>query len=320
MRTELSLTSQSIFTAHGEAAAILRRLGVTLTVIALVVTAIMTVLIVLALRRRGTVPEPGSVTLEHYAAQGRRGVRWIIVGTVITLGILGFAAIYSVVVLVAYPAEVASATMTVRITGYQYWWKVEYLEGNGRPDIVDANELHIPAGARIKLELAAADVIHSFWVPGLAGKTDLIPGQQNVMWIEADHPGAYRGQCAEYCGMSHANMRLEVFAHTPADFAAWQANERKIPVPDSAVTRIVGTRGCAACHRLAGQMNGQGGPDLTHVAERATIAAGVLANTPDNLRAWLLDPQVIKPGTRMPRTGLTPQDVERLVGYLGTLH
>jgi cytochrome c oxidase subunit 2 len=320
MHADLPITSQSIFTAHGEAAATLSRLGITLTAIALVVTVIMTALIALALRRRGTLPEPGTVPLERYAAQDRLGIRWIVAGTIITLGVLGFAAIYSVKVLLAYPTEVDSAAMTVRITGYQYWWKVEYLDRDGRPDIIDANELHIPAGTHVRLELASADVIHSFWVPGLAGKTDLIPGQRNTMWIAADRPGAYRGQCAEYCGMSHANMRLEVVAYSAADYAAWRTSQLRIPAPDTAVTRIALARGCAACHRLAGQMDGQGGPDLTHFAQRATIAAGVLANTPDNLRAWLLDPQAIKPGTLMPRTGVTSEDVDRLVAYLGTLH
>jgi cytochrome c oxidase subunit II len=318
MPTEMA--RQAIFSPRGDAAAIVSRLGITLTVIAAVVTVIMTALIVLALRRRPGRPDPGTVPLAQFAVAARGGVRGIVVGTGVSFAILVFAAAYSVKVLLAYPREVDATSMTVRITGFQYWWKIEYLRADGRPDIIDANELHLPAGRRVKLELAAADVIHSFWVPGLAGKTDLIPGQRTAMWIEADMPGAYRGQCAEYCGASHANMRLDVVAQSPRDYAAWQVNQRSIPMADTGVTRLLAVHGCAACHRLAGQMDGQGGPDLTHLAQRATLAAGVLDNTPANLRAWLLDPSSIKPGTLMPRTGLTLDDATRLVAYLDALH
>jgi cytochrome c oxidase subunit 2 len=320
MHAELpSMAAQSIFTPHGEAAATLSRLGIVLTAIGVFVTALMIVLIVTALRRVTAAPEPGSVPLAHYTVRARSGVRWIVAGTAVTLGILAFAAAYSVKVLLADPGKIDSASMTVRITGFQYWWKVEYLDPDGRVDIVDANELFIPAGTRVRLELSSADVIHSFWIPALAGKTDLIPGQQNTMWIQADSAGEYRGQCAEYCGVSHANMRLEVTALPAAGFTAWRDGQHRIPAVDSAVTRIVQLRGCAACHRLAGQMDGAAGPDLTHFAQRTTIAAGILENTPDNLRRWLSDPQAIKPGTLMPRTGLTRDELDRVVAYLGTL-
>jgi cytochrome c oxidase subunit 2 len=320
MHAELRLTAaQSIFSPHGEAAATLSRLGTALTAIGVAVTVLMIALIVLALRRRVAAPEPGSVPLAHFAVRERYGVRWIVAGTAVTVGILAFAAAYSVDVLLADPGKIDSASMTVRITGFQYWWKVEYLNPDGRVDIVDANELYIPAGTRVRLELSSADVIHSFWIPALAGKTDLIPGQRNTMWIHADSAGEYRGQCAEYCGISHANMRLEVTALSAADYAAWRTRQHRIPAPDSAVSRIVQVHGCAACHRLAGQMDGGAGPDLTHFAQRATIAAGILANTPDNLRRWLTDPQAFKPGTLMPRTGLTRDELDRVVAYLGTL-
>ena len=314
-----AIAVQSIFSPRGGAAATLSRLGITLTAIGIVITTVMIVLIVVALRRRPATPEPGTVPLAQYDAIERPGVRWIVIGTSITFIILACAAAYSIVVLLADPHEIDAATSTVRITGYQYWWKVEYLDPAGRVDIVDANELHVVAGARVKLELSTADVIHSFWVPGLAGKTDLVPGQRNAMWIEADSVGVYRGQCAEYCGMSHANMRLEVVASTAADFSVWQRSERRVAAPDTAVTRIVLARGCGACHRIAGQLTGVAGPDLTHFAQRSTIAAGVIANTPDNLRAWLINPTAIKPGTLMPLTGLSRAEVDRLVTYLETV-
>jgi cytochrome c oxidase subunit 2 len=311
---------QSIFAPHGGAAAEVSRLGVALTIAAVAVTVIMTVLVVAGMRRRGAHPEPGSVALAYFHARERAGVRWIVGGTIATLAVLGIAAYYSVRLLIAYPTEVGAAQNTVRITGYQYWWKVEYLDSAGRVDVTDANELHIPAGIRVKLELAAGDVIHSFWIPGLAGKTDLIPGQQNAMWIEADAPGTYRGQCAEYCGRSHANMLLAVVAQSQAAYDAWRRGERITPPADTAVARIVLAHGCGACHSLRGQMNGTAAPDLTHVARRTTLAAGVLVNNPDNLRAWLINPDAIKPGTLMPRMELSAPDIERLVSYLETAH
>ncbi len=288
---------QSILSPRGPAAAILSRLGVTLTVIAIAVTVIMTLLILLALRRRPSADVAGGTPLDRFQTSDRRGVWWVNAGTALTAAILIVSAVYSIRVLAAYPAEEAATTMTVRITGYQYWWKVEYLDQDGRTMLRDANELHLPAATRVRLLLNAADVIHSFWIPGLAGKTDLIPGHPTSMWIEADRPGEYRGQCAEYCGMAHANMRLDLVAHDSADFAAWRDRAARVPPVDSGAVQILQRHGCAACHSLAGQMYGAAGPDLTHLASRATLGAGVLANSAENLRLWLLDPQSVKPGT-----------------------
>lgn len=310
---------QSIFAPQGHAAAILSHLGLVLTAIALLVLLVMTVLIAVALSRRRSEPEPGTVGLDHFERSARPGVRWIVAGALITFVILAFAAIYSIRVLLAYPHELDATTMTVRITGYQYWWKVQYLDARGGIDVTDADQLHIPVNTRVKLELASADVIHSFWVPGLAGKTDLIPGMHTTMWIDANHAAVYRGQCAEYCGMSHANMRMAVVVSSAADFAAWLANQRRVPAPDSAVTTIFQARGCGGCHSLTGQMHGTLAPDLTHFAARPTIAAGLVANNAANLRAWLLDPQSIKPGTLMPNTGLSPAQLDAVTAYLEQL-
>ena len=310
---------QSILSPRGPAAAILSRLGVTLTLIAVAVTIVMTLLILLPLRRRPSADLAGNAPLDRFHTTDRRGVRWIHAGTVLATAILVFSAVYSIRVLAAYSTEEATSTMTVRITGYQYWWKVEYLDQDGRTTLRDANELHLPAATRVRLLLNAADVIHSFWIPGLAGKTDLIPGRPTAMWIEADRPGEYRGQCAEYCGMAHANMRLDLVADDSAGFAAWRDREARVPPVDSGAAQILQRHGCAACHSLAGQMSGAAGPDLTHLASRATLGAGVLANNVANLRAWLLDPQAIKPGALMPATGLTAAEVDQLVAYLRTL-
>ena len=235
MHTDVQV--QSILSPRGPAAAILSRLGVTLTLIAIAVTIVMTLLILLPLRRRPSADVAGDAPLDHFRASDRRGVRWIHAGTALATAILIFSAVYSIRVLAAYPAEEAAAAMTVRITGYQYWWKVEYPRiRDGRTLLRDANELHLPAATRVRLLLNAADVIHSFWIPGLAGKTDLIPGHPTSMWIEADRPGEYRGQCAEYCGMAHANMRLDLVAQDSADFAAWRDRAARVPPVDSGMT------------------------------------------------------------------------------------
>ena len=313
----IAAVPQSIFTPHGAAAATLSRLGIALTVTAVIVTVLVTVLILVALRRRAAAPEPGTIALSQYIPTDRRGTRWIVIGSVITFCVLAVAAAYSVKVLVAYPGELASASLTVRITGFQYWWNIEYIGADGRPAIVDANELHIPAGTRVRLELAAADVIHSFWVPGLGGKTDLIPGQRTTMWIEADEPGVFRGQCAEFCGMSHANMQLRVVALSAADLRgvairrAHAAITRQCRGPHCAGSWVRGV----SPFRRANVGHRRSRPDALRTACDAQFRRA--ENTADNLRAWLADPQAIKPGALMPRAGLTHDEIEQLVAYLG---
>jgi cytochrome c oxidase subunit 2 len=199
-----------------------------------------------------------------------------------------------------------------------WWWEVRYPE----QDIVTANEIHIPAGEPVRLELASADVIHSFWVPRLNGKRDLIPGMENVFWIQADEPGVYRGQCGEYCGAQHANMAFHVIALPRDEFNAWLAARTKLPPqPATAAAQrgaqIFRTAGCVQCHAIRGtQASGNAGPDLTHLGSRGTIGAAMLPNTRGNLAAWIADPQAIKPGIKMPRTFLAADDLQALVTYL----
>jgi cytochrome c oxidase subunit 2 len=218
-----------------------------------------------------------------------------------------------------------AAALTVRITGYQWWWAIEYPHEQPSLHVVTANELHIPVGRPVVLNLHAADVIHSFWVPNLHGKMDLVPGRRNTTWLQADSPGTYRGQCAEYCGLQHANMGVTVIAEPPEDFERWLAAQRAGAGPPATpdATRglaIVEKGPCALCHTVRGtQAGARLGPDLTHVASRSTIAAASLLNTREHLSAWIQNPQHFKPGNRMPSSDLSPEELQAVVAYLETL-
>lgn len=214
--------------------------------------------------------------------------------------------------------------LDVTLVGHQWWWEVRY----PGLDVVTANEIHVPvshpaARRPTILALESADVIHSVWVPRLAGKTDLIPNRHNVTWIEPWTPGVYLGQCAEYCGTQHAKMLLRVVVHEPDDFARWVAAQRAPAVADPAARAgraLFEATACVSCHTVRGTgAAGRFGPDLTHLMSRDTIASGAAPNTPDALRAWITDPDHLKPGALMPAMRLAPDEVDRLVGYLVTL-
>jgi cytochrome c oxidase subunit 2 len=218
----------------------------------------------------------------------------------------------------------AGATRRVIVAGYQWWWAIDYDDSMPARRVRVANELHVPVGETVALELASADVIHSFWAPNLNGKIDLVPGRINRMTIRADRPGVYRAQCAEFCGVQHAHMSLLVVAEPPADFDAWLDAQRRTATaatPDVARGLAIVERGaCAMCHTVRGTRAGaRTAPDLTHVGSRRTLAAGTLPNTPEDLRRWLTDPQAIKPGTKMPRVPMSDDDLSALVAYLERL-
>ena len=215
--------------------------------------------------------------------------------------------------------------LVIQITGQQWWWSVEYLDEAPSQRFTTANELHIPVGRPIVFNLRSPDVIHSFWVPNLHGKTDLIPGRLNTTWLRADTPGVYRGQCAEFCGMQHAHMGLVVVAEAPDAYQRWETAQRQ-NAPEPATPQQVQGRGivehgpCALCHAVRGtQAGGRTAPDLTHFASRSTIAAATAPNTPGHLAAWIANPQHLKPGNRMPATGLNAEDLQAVVAYLETL-
>jgi cytochrome c oxidase subunit 2 len=226
-----------------------------------------------------------------------------------------------------------SQPLYVTVVGRQWWWEYRYERYGEDPEksklgFITANELHIPVADDVRrpvyLTLVSADVCHSFWVPRLAGKTDLIPGRTNHMWFEARTPGLYLGQCAEYCGTQHANMLLRVNADPPDDFERWLTNQqqeaKREPAGTAGRTAFLGMS-CVNCHRVSGTAaNGGYAPDLTHLMSRETLAAGMIPNTRENLRDWVDDPQKIKSGCLMPAFKLSKQDRDLVVDYLFTLH
>ena len=234
-----------------------------------------------------------------------------------------------------------SKPLRVTVVGHQWWWEYIYDRyGDEKLDFVTANELHVPASNRqvpserrpIFLTLQAADVNHSFWVPRLAGKTDLVPGKTNTMWFETERTGLFVGQCAEFCGTQHANMLLRVYVDPPEDFERWMANEReKARESGNAEVRkgkdVFFAQSCINCHRVRGTLvrgtlaRGTFGPDLTHLMSRETLAGGMIPNDREgkNLRDWIADPQKIKSGCLMPAFGLSESDLDRIVRYLASL-
>lgn len=210
----------------------------------------------------------------------------------------------------------------VEVIGHQWWWEYRY------PDygIVTAGDLHLPQGRPVELQLTSADVIHSFWLPRLAGKRDMILGRSNRLVFTPDSVGEFWGQCAEYCGTSHANMRFRAFVHAPADFEAWVQQQTSPPAPEAALSAqeaeglsVFRTRGCLACHTIDGVAAGVLGPNLNHFGSRSTVAGGILENTPENLAAWLRDPPAVKPGSLMQNFNLTEAEITALVAYLRSL-
>lgn len=216
----------------------------------------------------------------------------------------------------------SDAALTIRVTGHQWWWEVRYEDATPSRILTTANEIHIPAGEPVRLLLSSTDVIHSFWVPSLSGKLDLIPGRMNVLDIKADKPGVYRGQCAEFCGAQHANMGTFIIAEPRAKFDAWwndQLQPAAAPMSDEAKAgeNLFLKRPCLMCHKIGGTpAGGAVAPDLTHIASRQTLAAGTLTMSRGNLAAWIADPQGVKPGSHMPVVDLSGDELNAIVAYL----
>ncbi|MER8673103.1 MULTISPECIES: cytochrome c oxidase subunit II [unclassified Mesorhizobium] len=219
----------------------------------------------------------------------------------------------------------SDAALTIRVTGHQWWWEVRYEDATPSRILTTANEIHIPAGEPVRLLLTSTDVIHSFWIPSLSGKLDLIPGHMNVLDLKADKPGVYRGQCAEFCGAQHANMGTFIIAEPRAKFDAWwndQLQPAATPTGDEAKAGqdLFLKRPCVVCHRIGGTpAGGTVAPDLTHIASRQTLAAGTLTMSRGNLAAWIADPQGIKPGSHMPVVELSGDELNAMVAYLEAL-
>ena len=215
--------------------------------------------------------------------------------------------------------------MVIELTGNQWWWQVQYDNPDASRVLVTANEIHIPVGRPVMIMERSNDVIHSFWVPNLHGKRDLIPSRVTTEWIQADHPGAYRGQCAEFCGLQHAHMALWVIAEPEAKFDAWLNQQLQPAATPSDPVRQHGQQvflnyECEFCHSIRGTTaSGQVAPDLTHFASRRGIAANTLPNSMGNLAGWILDPQSVKPGNHMATVAVNSDDLQPLIEYLESL-
>ena len=240
---------------------------------------------------------------------------------VVLVSLFGVANVY--LVNQTAPPNPRSTALTIDVIGHQWWWEIHY----PRTSAVTANEIHIPTNTRVDVVATTADVIHSFWVPQLARKIDEVPGRRNRILLYADRTGSYRGQCAEFCGLQHAHMALYVIAQPMPAFRAWLSNmSAPARTPMSPAARagerlFIGDQ-CASCHTIRGTSASYGtvGPDLTHLATRSSLAAATITNTPANLEQWIVNPQSIKPGDRMPDLGISRADARQIVAYLDSLH
>lgn len=286
-----------------------------------VIVEVLVIFVSIRFRRRNDSDSPkqihGSTPLE---------IGWTITPALI-LAVVGIGTVANIGKLDAIPK--GNDVMQVRVVGHQWWWEYQYSEKN----IVTANELHIPAEARIDVRLTSADVIHSFWPPKLAGKLDAVPGRENHLEIKTKgvKPGTYWGQCAEYCGLSHANMRLKVVVHSPAGYKEWEAGQVKsanlsldAKTPAGSGLELFRTKGCGGCHTINGYTAGKIGPNLTHFMSREVFAGAIFTNDLDSLRAWLRNPPKEKPmmpnsGMGMPNLNLAENEISDLIAFLQTL-
>lgn len=277
-------------------------------------------------RHRGIEQEPLETTHLPSEATESRLRRNTIAATVVTVLILFGLLIASVSTGAAgLNQRKGPGALTIQVVGNQWWWQATYQSQDPTKYLITANEIHIPVGLPVMISGTSYDVIHSFWVPNLQGKMDLIPSRVNTQLIEADRPGRYRGQCAEFCGLQHAHMALWIVAESEADFTKWMNNQLQPSVapqtPELAQGQSVFLNSaCVMCHTIRGTpAAGSAGPDLTHLASRGTIAAGTLPNTKGNLAGWINDPQQIKPGNHMATVSLAASDMQPLLDYLESL-
>jgi cytochrome c oxidase subunit 2 len=258
-------------------------------------------------------------------ATEKRLTQAVAVSTVVSLILLAVMLVASIATGKNLQDFAPPAPLRVKVTAHQWWWYIEYPGAHPDEQVVTANELHVPAGIPIELELTSADVIHSFWIPNLDGKHDLIPSRTQKIVIQADTPGTYAGRCAEFCGYQHAHMDLLLVAQPPTEFRAWLAAQgQPASEPQTAEEQrgrsLVESSACATCHTISGtKALGGVGPDLSHVAGRRTLAAGAAAFGSHSLRDWLENPQRLKPGTQMPAVNLSAGDLSAIVTYLETL-
>jgi cytochrome c oxidase subunit 2 len=261
-------------------------------------------------------PEPRSEQRMGRVVTGAVGVTLLILFVFLIAGFRTGRALYSL----QDPNAV-----TIKVTGHQWWWEVQYEDQTASNIFKTANEIHVPVGRPVQLKLTATDVIHSFWAPNLDGKKDLLPGHETIIWLKADREGDFYGQCAEFCGYQHAHMRFAVIAESPDKFYAWLDAQRKPaaqPIDDAQARgqQVFLSSPCIMCHTIRGtDASGNVAPDLTHLASRKTIAAGTLPLTRGHLGGWITNSQEIKPGNHMPPVPLPPEDLQALLRYLESL-
>jgi cytochrome c oxidase subunit 2 len=312
---------QSSFNAQAaQSAEIKRILLIFLAVSTVVWIAVMLVLLSGLIRRKAIRAQPLDV---HETFERRAGSAILMAGIATAVTVLALS-------VVSYGAQRTvfandPGAITVKVTGHQWWWEAQYQADSPHLSFTTANEIWVPVGQPVTIELESADVIHSFWVPSLTGKMDLVTGQQNTVQFTAKTSGIYRGQCAEFCGIQHAHMAFTVTALLPDDYRRWRDHQNQSAAAPKDPLSIRGEqlfrgRGCGLCHTIRGTLaGGQLGPDLTHMASRETIAAGTLPRNTGNLAAWIADPQHIKPGNLMPRTSLRSDELIAIVHYLEQL-
>jgi cytochrome c oxidase subunit 2 len=310
---------QSVLDAHGASAISLKHLIILIVAVCSVIWMLVMVALIGALwRRRDARHAPTEPRSE------RRMTVAVIGAVVATVLIISTFTIMSFVATRALNVA-GQDDLTIRVRGLQWWWGLEYIGPDPSQRFETANEIHIPVGRNVRLKLEGLDVIHSFWVPSLAGKQDLVPGRSNELTIRAEHAGVYRGQCAEYCGMQHAHMALLVIAEPQDDFDKWADAQRQAAVQPAGEEIAAGlqtfqAKPCAACHTVRGtDAAGTTGPDLTHVGSRRTIAAGLFETSRGSLAAWIADPQTVKPGNNMPMVPLTPDELRAISAYMASL-
>lgn len=307
-----------VLASAGPAASDLGTLGWWLFGLGTAVYVLVMALLLSALLRRRTAGDAPPPTARPEVPSGVAN-RWIVAGGVVLPAVVLPAALaLTVRTMEAVPVSAPPGSLVIEVVGRQWWWSAHY-PGEG---ITVANEIHIPVGEPVEIRLTSADVIHSFWVPELAGKLDALPDGTNTLVVQADEPGEYRGHCAEFCGLQHAKMGLLVIAEPRERFGEWVASQRR---PGEEAREAEALRGqavflrsrCADCHTVRGtSAAGEEGPDLTHFASRRTLAAATLRNTADHLARWLTDPDAVKEGSGMPPARLTDADLDAVVAYL----
>lgn len=325
-------TANSTFNTHGPASRSIGHLSMFMCILFLVITVIMWMLFGYAFwRRRGTL-------LEHAPIDDKGGESWIAIGGiaipliiltvlfVLGLGLLRDFPIHGMHGAAAHAEMVQSMKPEIRIIGHQWWWEIKYLNDDPTQEFTTANELHLPVGRPVNIEVVTRDVMHSFWIPQLHGKVDLIPGMTNYIRIEASDPGSYTGQCAEYCGEEHARMRLYAVVEDPDSYAAWKQHQLKNAQAPADQLALQGQQvflngPCIMCHTVRGtQAMGTVAPDLTHIGSRAYIAANSYMNNDAYLEAWVTHAQSLKPGAQMPNlTQFSGEQLHELVAYLRQL-